>query len=75
MIRAVILAAGKGKRISKYMDDKPKPLIPIFGKPLIEYPLEALSKNGVEECVIVVGYKAEAIRSYLGEEKYGLKIR
>jgi len=75
MIKAVILAAGKGKRISKYMDDKPKPLIPIFGKPLIEYPLEALSKNGVEECVIVVGYKAEAIRSYLGEEKYGLKIR
>ncbi|RLI18693.1 hypothetical protein DRO54_09810 [Candidatus Bathyarchaeota archaeon] len=75
MIKAVILAAGKGKRISKYMNDKPKPLIPIFGKPLIEYPLEALSKNDVEECIIVVGYKAEAIRNYLGEEKYTLKFR
>ena len=75
MIKAVILAAGRGKRISAHMNDKPKPLIPIFGKPLIEYPLEALKENGIEKCVIVVGYKAEKIREYLGNgEKYGLKI-
>ena len=75
MIKAVILAAGRGKRISKCMNDKPKPLIPIFGKPLIEYPLEALSKNDIEECIIVVGYKAEVIQNYLGKEKYNIKIR
>jgi len=75
MIKAVILAAGQGKRISAHMNNKPKPLIPIFGKPLIEYPLEALKENGIEKCVIVVGYKAEKIREYLGNgEKYGLKI-
>ena len=75
MIKAVILAAGRGKRISAHMNNKPKPLIPIFGKTLIEYPLEALKENGIEECVIVVGYKAEKIREYLSDgEKYGLKI-
>ena len=75
MIRAVILAAGRGKRISTCMNEKPKPLIPIFGKPLIEYPLEALKKNSVKECIVVVGYKAEKIRNFLGNgEKYGVKI-
>ena len=75
MIKAVILAAGRGKRISAHMNDKPKPLIPIFGKTLIEYPLEALKENGIEKCVIVVGYKAEKIREYLSDgKKYGLKI-
>ena len=75
MIKAVILAAGRGKRISTCMNEKPKPLIPIFGKPLIEYPLEALKENGIKECVVVVGYKAEKIREFLGNgEKYGIKI-
>ncbi|HDI12162.1 MAG TPA: phosphocholine cytidylyltransferase family protein [Candidatus Bathyarchaeota archaeon] len=75
MIRAVILAAGRGKRISTCMNEKPKPLIPIFGKPLIEYPLMALKENGVKKCIVIVGYKAEKIREYLGSgEKYEIEI-
>jgi len=75
MVKAVILAAGRGKRISACMNEKPKPLIPIFGKPLIEYPLTALKENGVKKCIVVVGYKAEKIREYLGSgEKYEIKI-
>ena len=75
MIKAVILAAGRGKRLNSLLNGKPKPLLNLFGKTLIEYPLEALRKNRIDECIVVTGYMAGALREYLGSgEKYGIKI-
>jgi len=75
MVKAVILAAGRGKRIAPLTDVKPKPLLPIFGKPLIEHSLDALRKNEITECVIVTGYMAEKLRKHLEMgEKHGIRI-
>ena len=75
MIKAMLLAAGKGTRLAPYTDDCPKPLLPVFGKPLIEYHLERLATAGIEQVVINVGYLGEKIRQAVGcGERFGLKI-
>jgi len=75
MVKAVILAAGRGKRIAPLTDTKPKPLLHIFGRPLIERSIDVLKESGINECVIVTGYMAGAIRNHLGKgERYGVKI-
>ena len=60
-MKAVILAAGKGERLHPLTDCKPKAMLPICNKPLIEYQIEFLKKHGVEEIAVVVGYLDEEI--------------
>jgi bifunctional UDP-N-acetylglucosamine pyrophosphorylase / glucosamine-1-phosphate N-acetyltransferase len=57
---AIVLAAGKGTRMQS---DLPKVLVPVCGRPMIEYVLDALAAGGVERVVAVVGYRADAVRS------------
>ena len=57
--KAVILAAGKGTRMKS---DLPKVLFPVCGKPIVERVLEALEAAGVEEFVVVVGYRGDLVR-------------
>ena len=59
---AIVLAAGKGTRMKS---DLPKVLFPVCGRPMIEFVLDALRASGIERCVIVVGYRADAVRSEL----------
>ncbi|MGH7138232.1 MAG: NTP transferase domain-containing protein [Pirellulales bacterium] len=59
---AVVLAAGKGTRMKSEL---PKVLIEVCGRPMIEYVLDALSKTGVEDVLVVVGYRAELVRQAL----------
>jgi N-acetyl-alpha-D-muramate 1-phosphate uridylyltransferase len=73
--KAMILAAGRGERLRPLTDDLPKPLVPLAGKPLIDYHLEALAKVGIKEVVINVSYQAEKIQTILGSgERYGVQI-
>ena len=60
-LRAVILAAGRGSRMGQLTDDRPKCLIELEGKPLIERQVEALRQGGVDEIGVVRGYRAEMI--------------
>ncbi len=62
---AVILAAGKGKRLKEITKDMPKCLIEIGGKSIIERQIEILNKNGINEIYVVVGYKANEIMKKL----------
>lgn len=73
---AIILAGGKGTRLRPLTYEVPKPLVPIKGKPLIMHTIEQLSKNGVKNFVIAVGYKAEEIIKTLGDgSSLGVNIK
>ncbi|MGA2902305.1 MAG: phosphocholine cytidylyltransferase family protein [Candidatus Korobacteraceae bacterium] len=61
MMRAVILAAGRGSRMGHCGDDRPKCLVELDGKPLIERQIAALQRGGVDEIGVVRGYRAEMI--------------
>jgi glucose-1-phosphate thymidylyltransferase len=73
--QAVILAAGEGQRLRPFTAGKPKALISIANKPIIQYVIEALADNGIRRIVVVVGYKKEQIQDYLGSgEGLGVEI-
>jgi MurNAc alpha-1-phosphate uridylyltransferase len=74
-IKAMILAAGRGKRLRPLTDKIPKPLVSVHGKPLIEYHLEKLQCAGVKEVVINHAWLGEQIERALGNgDKWGLEI-
>ncbi len=74
-MKAAILAAGEGVRLQPITATRPKHLIKVGGKPILEHCLNALKASGVNEAVIVVYYMADAIRSYFGDgRKFGLSI-
>ena len=74
MMRAIILAAGRGSRMGQLGDDRPKCLVELEGKPLIERQIAALRRGGVEEIGVVRGYRAEMIDfpglSYFANERW-----
>lgn len=74
-MKAMILAAGFGKRMRPLTDDLPKPLLCVGGKPLIVYHLERLQNLGVTEVVINVAYLGQKIIEALGDgERWGMTI-
>ncbi len=73
--RALILAAGRGERMRPLTDTVPKPLLPVRGRPLIEWHLEALSAAGVSEVVINTAWLEEQFPTALGDgSRWGLRI-
>jgi len=72
-VKAIILAAGKGTRMMPLTQKRPKPLLKIANKPILEYDLDALH-GLVDEVLIVVGYKKEMIMKYFGTKYKGMKI-
>jgi len=75
-MKAVIIAAGKGKRLRPITSTIPKPMIPIGGKPLLEHSILCLKEVGVTEILIIVGYREELIKNYFGNgrNKFNVKI-
>jgi len=73
--KAFVLAGGHGTRLRPFTYEIPKPLLPVRGRPVLEYNLENLLVHGVEEVVLGVGYKADKIKEHFGSgEKFGLRI-
>jgi bifunctional UDP-N-acetylglucosamine pyrophosphorylase/glucosamine-1-phosphate N-acetyltransferase len=69
------LAAGEGVRLQPITATRPKHLIKVGGKPILEHCLNALKASGTKEAVIVIHYMADAIRAYFDDGKrFGLKI-
>jgi choline kinase len=60
-MRAVILAAGEGTRLRPLTADRPKCLVEVAGRPMLEWQLDALRRAGVVDVAIVTGYRADAI--------------
>jgi len=73
-MKALVLAGGRGSRLTEFTKDKNKSMIDLFGKPVIEYNLERALEADVTEIIIVVGYKKEKIMEYFGKEYQGIKI-
>jgi MurNAc alpha-1-phosphate uridylyltransferase len=75
-MKALILAAGRGERMRPLSDATPKPLLPVRGKPLIAWHLEALARAGVREVVINTAWLEEQFPAALGDgARFGLSIR
>ncbi|MDT0303640.1 nucleotidyltransferase family protein [Streptomonospora wellingtoniae] len=72
--QAVILAGGQATRLRPYTDTRPKAMVEVAGRPIIDYQLEWLAGHGVEHVVVSCGYKAEVLREHLDAHPSGLDI-
>ncbi|WP_290700241.1 N-acetylmuramate alpha-1-phosphate uridylyltransferase MurU [Amphritea sp.] len=74
-MRAMILAAGLGTRMRPLTLETPKPLLPVAGKPLIQYHIERLVKAGITEVVINHAWLGEKLEAYVGDgSRFGAKV-
>ncbi len=64
-MQAVILAAGEGSRLRPLTRSKPKAMLPVANRPIIEYVIDALLENGIRDIVVVVGYRKEDVIRHL----------
>lgn len=74
MKTAIILAGGLGTRLKSVVQDIPKPMAPVRGKPFVEYVLQYLKIYGIERVIFSIGYRGEVIQEYFGEEFNSMKI-
>lgn len=65
-MKAIILAAGIGTRISKFIEEKPKSMVDIGGITLMQYTIEMLKSKGIKDITVCVGYKADYIKTVVG---------
>jgi dTDP-glucose pyrophosphorylase len=74
--KAVILAAGRGTRMRELTADLPKPMIVVRGKPVLQHIVEGLRDAGIREFLIVVGYRGDTVRNFLGDgSRYDIAIQ
>ena len=74
-MKTVIMAGGKGTRISSVFSDIPKPMIQIAGKPVLEHEILCLKEQGFTDLIVTVSYLAEHITNYFGDgTKFGVQI-
>src|SRR5437762_8549076 len=74
-MKAIVLAAGIGKRFKEITDQRPKCLIEVQGKTLLERTLQALGAAGVSEAVVVIGYRGDMIKQAIGTDCGGVRVR
>ena len=74
-MQAVILTAGEGTRMRPLTLTRPKTMLPVAGKPILQHTPEALTDNGVGEIVMITGYHEEAVRDHFGDgSDFGAEI-
>jgi bifunctional UDP-N-acetylglucosamine pyrophosphorylase/glucosamine-1-phosphate N-acetyltransferase len=74
-VKAVILAAGEGIRMHPLTYTRPKVMLPLANKPILEHLILEIKKTGIEEFIFVVGYRQDAVRDYFGNgERWGVNI-
>jgi len=73
---AVILAAGEGRRLSPLTNRRPKPMVPVVNRPLLEHVVEAVAAAGIEDIVLVVGYERDRIQTHFEDgDAWDVSIR
>ncbi len=72
---ALIIAGGEGERLRPLTSDRPKPMIEVAGKPILEYQVEWLAGQGVSDVILLCGYKAEIIQEHFEDgSRFGLRV-
>ncbi|MFH1711538.1 MAG: phosphocholine cytidylyltransferase family protein [Nanoarchaeota archaeon] len=74
-MKAIICAAGQGKRLRPLTDDRPKPLIKVGEKTILEYMLDNISECGIKEAVLILGYESQKVIEKIGAEHNGCRIK
>lgn len=75
MVQCVILAAGEGKRMRPLTGTRPKVMLPVANKPMLEHLIIEVKKSGVSDFILVVGYEEAAVRHYFGDgSELGVRI-
>ena len=74
-LKAIILSAGEGSRMRPLTLTKPKTMLPVAGKPIIQYNIESLRDNGITDILLFVRFKEEMVRNYFGDgSDFGVNI-
>lgn len=72
---AIVIAGGKGERLRPLTDDRPKSMVPLLGKPILEYQVEWLRESGVTNVVVACGHLANVIQEYFQDgRRFGVSI-
>ena len=66
---ALVLAGGKGERLRPLTDDRPKPMVPVNGVPIIEHHLRWLRENGIARAILLTGYRHDVIDAYFASPR------
>ncbi|WP_349680747.1 bifunctional sugar-1-phosphate nucleotidylyltransferase/acetyltransferase [Methanoculleus sp. UBA303] len=74
MMQAIILAAGEGSRLRPLTRSKPKAMLPVANRPIIEYVIDALLENGIRDIVVVVGYRKEDVIRHLNRLEAPIQV-
>jgi len=74
-IQAILLAGGKGTRLAPLTDNCPKPMVPIHGRPMIEYVLDHLKEHGITNVALAIAHQGDQIKDHFGDgSKFGMQI-
>src|SRR5205814_414897 len=63
--RAILIAAGRGKRLGTHTDEVPKCMVEIGGKPILGWVWDALSSVGVDELIVIRGYRGDVLEKFV----------
>ena len=75
-MECVVLAAGEGKRMRPLTTSRPKVMLPVANRPMLEHLVESVKEAGIKDFIFVVGYREQEIRGYFGDgEDMGVRIR
>ena len=74
-MKAIILSAGEGSRMRPLTLTKPKTMLPVAGKPIMQYNIESLRDNGIKDILLIVRYKEEMVRDYFGDGSYRRNLK
>jgi NDP-sugar pyrophosphorylase family protein len=73
--RALVLAGGKGLKMRPFTYEMPKSMIPVHGRPILEYTIELLRNHDIRDIVLLTGYLGDKIKAHFGDgSKFGVKI-
>ena len=65
--QAVVMVGGKGTRLRPLTETVPKPMLPVLGKPCLEYVVRSLAESGVKEIILACGYRSDDISDFIGD--------
>ncbi|HET7435015.1 MAG TPA: sugar phosphate nucleotidyltransferase [Thermoanaerobaculia bacterium] len=75
-MKVAILCGGLGTRIREFTGDLPKPMLPVGGRPYLEYVIESFTERGLRDFVLLTGYRSDVIEEHFGDGKrFGARIR